>query len=237
MTRTAEPLSDALREMEATMPRFALWMYDAVKSGLGRRVVDAGAGLGAYTELLLADGREVVALEYLPEFKAELERRFGDNPAVSVFQADLGDPAGLPEFEPGDSMICLNVLEHVQDDVQALRNMRERVKPGGRLVVLVPAYPWLLNSMDRAIGHHRRYGKGRLESRLTAAGWQVERTFRFNAFGVPGWFAGGLLRRQTAGKTLFHLYDRMTPAFAAVEKVAIRGLWGLSLVAVCRRPD
>jgi len=237
VTHGSEPLAGALREMEATMPRFAHWMYDTVRSGLGQRVVDAGAGIGAYTELLLADGREVVALEYLPAFAAEIERRFGDKPKVTVIQADLGDPDGLPEFPPGDSIICLNVLEHVEDDLQALRNIRERVKRGGRLFILVPAYAWLFNSMDRAVGHHRRYRKGELVSRLEAADWEVERVFRFNAFGVPGWFVGGLLKRQTAGKTLFRLYDRLTPAFAAIEKVAIRGLWGLSLVAVCRRAD
>lgn len=235
--KTPDPLAGALREMEATMPRFARWMYDTVKSGLGQRVVDAGAGIGAYAELMLADGREVVALEYLPIFADEMERRFAENPKVTVFQADLSDPAGLPDFPPADSMICLNVLEHVEDDLSALRNMRQRLKPGGRLVVLVPAYAWLFNSMDRAVGHYRRYRKGELESRLQDAGWQVERVFRFNAFGVPGWFIGGLLRRQTAGKTLFQLYDSLTPAFTIVEKYLIRGLWGLSLVAVCRRPD
>ena len=178
MTHTSESLAGALREMEATMPRFAHWMYDAVRSGLGQRVVDAGAGIGAYTELLLADGREVVALEYLPAFAAEIERRFGDKPKVTVIQADLGDPDGLPEFPPGDSIICLNVLEHVEDDLQALRNIRERVKRGGRLFILVPAYAWLFNSMDRAVGHHRRYRKGELVSRLEAADWEVERVFR-----------------------------------------------------------
>lgn len=220
------------------MPRFARWMYDTIKAGLGKRVVDAGAGTGAYTDLMLADGKEVVALEYLPEFVASLGERFRDDydASVTVLQADLGDPAGLPDFPPTDSMICLNVIEHVEDDLQALKNMRERVKPGGRLVILVPAYPWLYNSMDRAIGHYRRYGKGQLESRLEEAGWIVERTLRFNAFGVPGWFVGGILRRKTAGKTLFALYDFLTPAFSVTERFLIRGMLGLSLIAYCRRP-
>lgn len=212
-------------------------MYDSVKKDIGGRVADAGAGIGTFIDLLIADGREVVALEYEPAFSDHLRERFGHNPSVTVFQVDLCELTGLPDFALVDSMICLNVLEHLHDDEQALRNMRERVKPGGLLVVLVPAYPWLFNSMDKAVGHFRRYRRGELESRLTANGWNVEHMYRFNAFGVPGWFAGGLLRRKTAGRTLFSLYDRLTPAFATFERLAVRGLWGLSLVAVCRRAD
>lgn len=219
------------------MPNFARWLYGTVSGELGHRVVDAGAGLGTYTQLLLGDAREVVALEYDRAFARELQRRFAGNGAVSVHQSDLGDPAGLPQFEPGDSMLCLNVLEHVEDDLLALRNMRERVKPGGKLVILVPAYPWLFNSMDKAVGHFRRYRKDELESRLAAAGWELQRMFRFNAAGVPGWYVAGLMRRTHPGRGLSGLYDGLVPVFAMIEKHAIRGLWGLSLVAICRRAD
>jgi SAM-dependent methyltransferase len=231
------PLGDALRDIEEAMPNFARWLYQIVRSELGRRVVDAGAGIGTYTEMLLEDGREVVALEYDGSFSRELTRRFLGNAAASVYQADLGDSAGLPDFAPGDSMLCLNVLEHVRDDLLALANMRERVNPGGKLVILVPAYPWLFNSMDKAVGHFRRYRQDELESRLAAAGWEVQRMFRFNAAGVPGWYAAGLMRRTHPGRGLSRLYDALVPAFAVVEKHAIRGLWGLSLVAICHRRE
>jgi SAM-dependent methyltransferase len=229
------PLGDALRDIEETMPNFARWLYGTVRGELGHRVVDAGAGLGTYSQLLLGDGREVVALEYDRAFARELQRRFAGNGLVSIHQSDLGDPAGLPQFEPGDSMLCLNVLEHVRDDLLALRNMRERVKPGGTLVILVPAYVWLYNSMDEAVGHFRRYRKEELEARLAETGWQVRRTFRFNAFGVPGWYIAGLMRRTHPGRALSQVFDALLPAFAVAEKYAVRGLWGLSLVSVCQR--
>lgn len=230
-------LAEVLGDHEATMPRFARWMYEAIRAELGQRVIDAGAGIGTFTDLLVADGRDVVALEYSESFADRLAERFARDTSVMVLRADLGDPSGLPQFTQADSIICLNVLEHVEDDVQALKNMRERVRPGGLLMILVPAYPWLLNSMDEALGHFRRYRKGELESKLASTGWDVLRTYRFNPFGVPGWFVGGLLRRKSAGRTLFRLYDVLTPAFAAIDKIVIRGLWGLSLVAVCRRTD
>jgi SAM-dependent methyltransferase len=231
-----ESLGEALHDIEEAMPNFAGWLYSCVRGELGHRVVDAGAGIGTYAELLLKDGREVVALEYDGAFARELQRRFAGR-GVHVFQADLGDAAGLPQFEPADSMLCLNVLEHIKDDAQTLRNFRERVKPGGTLVILVPAYPRLFNTMDRALGHFRRYSKGQLEARLRETGWQVRRTFRFNAFGVPGWYVAGMLRRKNPGRTLSQLFDTLLPAFAQIEKYAVRGAWGLSLVSVCRRVD
>jgi SAM-dependent methyltransferase len=226
----------ALSDIEQAMPRFADWVYGGLRDDLGHRVLDAGAGIGTYVGLLLADGREVVALEYNPPFVSELERRHGGDSRVTVFQGELGGPDGLPAFDPVDSAICLNVLEHVEDDGQALRNLLARVKPGGNLVLLVPAYPRLYNTIDEAIGHYRRYSTEGLTTLLSSAGWNIERMFRLNAFGVPGWFVAGLLRRKTPGRDLTRIYDWLIPAFAATEKYVIRGLWGLSLVAVCRRP-
>ena len=227
----------ALEDIEQAMPRFARWLYGRLRDDLGPRVLDAGAGIGTYAGLLLEDGHEVVALEYNPPFVEELKRRYAGNVALTVLQAELGSKSGLPQFDPVDSVICLNVLEHVEDDARALRNIYERVRPDGRLFLLVPAYPRLYNTIDGAIGHFRRYSKGVLEARLAAAGWQTERVSRFNAFGVPGWFVAGLLRRKTPGRDLTRLYDWLVPAFGATEKYVIRGLWGLSLVAVCRRPE
>ena len=127
-------LANVLCHHEATMPRFARWMYDAIRAELGQRVIDAGAGIGTFTDLLVADRRDVIALEYSESFADQLMERFDRDPSVTVLRADLCDPSGLPQFAPADSIICLNVLEHLEDDVQALKNMRERVGPGGLLV-------------------------------------------------------------------------------------------------------
>jgi SAM-dependent methyltransferase len=234
----SEPLSVALQDIEQAMPRFAHWLYHTVRGDLGQRVLDAGAGIGTYTELLLDEGKSVIALEYDAAFVTEMKQRFHDDPRVFVHQADLGDLGGLPVFPEADSAICLNVLEHIEDDLQGIRNIRDRVRPGGTLVALVPAYSWLLNPMDRTLGHHRRYARRQFLERLAEGGWVVERCFRFNAFGIPGWFvAGTLLRRNKPGRDLTRLYDFLVPAFAVLERNVIRGAVGLSLVAVCRRDD
>ena len=220
------------------MPRFARWLYDTVQNDLGDRILDAGAGIGTYTALMAENGRTVVALENEPPFVSEINQRFQDNPLVAVIEGDLGAAAGLPPFPSVDSVLCLNVLEHVEDDLNALSNLRDRVRPGGSLVALVPAYGWLYNRMDRALGHHRRYGRRDFIEKLTASRWTVERCFRLNVFAIPGWFvAGSILKREAPGGDLTRLYDRLVPAFSLFERTFIRGLAGISLVAVCKRID
>jgi SAM-dependent methyltransferase len=236
MTISEKGLSDALADQEQTMPGFARWMYSSVRHYLGATVLDAGAGLGTYTELLLRDAKRVTSLEYDERFVAVLRERFAGDDRVKVLQGDLSDPRVFKDVPTVDSILCLNVLEHVEDDLSAMKNLYEKVRPGGTLAALVPAYPRLFNKMDVAVGHHRRYRKSEFEARLRTAGWTVERVFRFNAFGIAGWFvAGSILKRTTPGRDLTRLFDALVPAFSIFERGVIRGLVGLSLVAVCRR--
>jgi len=236
MVSDQRDITEALRDIEGDMPRLASWLYGSVSRELGNRVLDAGAGIGTYTALLVQDQRSVVALENDPLFVDELRRRFGDSSLVSIYQGDLADSNGLPNFPHVDSALCLNVLEHIEDDLQALRNMRERVRPDGKLVALAPAYPWLYNGMDQALGHYRRYSKSSFLEKLKASGWTVERSFYFNVFSVLGWFvAGSILRRSRPGGDLARVLDLLIPLLSFLERHLVRGKAGLSLVAVCRR--
>ncbi len=234
----AESLPEALRDQEQMMPGFARWMYRTVRGELGQHVLDAGAGIGTFTEILVKDGRRVEVLEFDEAFAEHLRQRFEGIAAVSVFPGDLTEKVALARIPVVDSVLCLNVLEHVGDDPAAMRNLLEKTWPGGKMVALVPAYPWLFNSMDKAVGHFRRYGKRQFLERLTDAGWEVERVFRFNAFGIPGWFfAGSVMRRSTPGRSLYRLFDALVPLFSFLERTVVRGSVGLSLIAVCRRPE
>ena len=231
-------LSEALSDIEQAMPGFARWMYRIAQTEMGGNVLDAGAGIGTYADLLLKDGKRVVALEFEDPFVRRLQQRFAGDSRVIVRQADLSDPAAFEGLPIVDSALCLNVLEHISADLQAMRNLRQQVRPGGRLVALVPAHPWLYNKMDEAVGHVRRYRKGEFVERLRESGWTVDRCFRFNAFGVPGWFvAGSVFKRSTPGRDLTRLFDILVPVFAFIERFVLRRSFGLSLVAICRRVD
>jgi phospholipid N-methyltransferase len=230
-------LSEALADSEQAMPGLARWMYRRVRGHLGATVMDAGAGMGSFTELMLADGKRVIAVESYPPFVNHLLERFQGREQVAIHQGDLTDKNALRRLPPVDSVLCLNVLEHIEDDLGAMENLREAVRPGGTLVALVPAYPWLFNNMDRAVGHYRRYGRREFLQRLTDSGWRVHKSFRFNMLGLPGWFfAGSVLGRQKPGRDLARLYDLLVPVFSRLDAAASR-LAGLSIVALCRRPE
>jgi hypothetical protein len=129
----------------------------------------------------------------------------------------------------------LNVLEHVEDDVTALSNMADLLWAGGRVILIVPAHGRLYGSMDRAIGHFRRYTRRSMAHKLERVGFVVEKQFYLNLPGMVGWFVNGRLLRQTVppgGQLAW--FNRIVPVVSWVER-RVRPPIGLSLVSVARQ--
>jgi SAM-dependent methyltransferase len=206
------------------------WLFERARPHLGRRVLDAGAGIGTFTALAAATGADVTALEPDPSFVARLRELEG----VSVVQAPAeAIPPGLGGF---DSILCLNVLEHVRDDEAALRGFHDSLRPGGAVLLLVPAHAWLYGGYDRAAGHERRYGARTLRARLRAAGFEVETLRHVNPLGGLGWLVRVRLRRGDEWPSgSFRTFDRLVPALRHLDRVPLP--FGLSIWAVARRPS
>lgn len=227
MSAFPEVQGEILEGMEAAR-NYNRWLFGRCEPHLGRRVLDAGAGIGTFTELLVP-GREVVALEPDPDLAAALRRRVGDLPNVTVVEGGVADANG--EF---DSIVCLNVLEHIRDDEDALGRFRSALGAGGRLLLLVPAHPSLYGEIDRTVAHERRYSKDALRERLVAAGFEVETLRHVNPLGALGWFVSSRLRkRQQVPEGSLLIYDKLVPLLRALDWVDV-GV-GLSLWAVARR--
>jgi len=215
--------------MEAA-ERYNRWLFDRCEPYLGRRVLDAGAGIGTFSELA-SPGREVVALEPDPELAAVLKRRFAGRTDVTVAEGAAEDVEG--RF---DSVVCLNVLEHIPDDVGALKRFHEVLVPGGRLLLLVPAHPSLFGSIDRAVAHERRYDKGGLRSQLVRTGFAVETLRLVNPLGALGWLWSSRIRQtEQVPEGPLLLYDRLVPVLRLLDRVE----WplGLSVWAVGAAED
>ena len=142
------------------------WLFGRALPYLGTSVLDVGAGIGTFTELAAARASTVVALEPDPAFAERLAARFGDRRNVEVVNGDLAE-APAQGF---DSIICFNVLEHIRDDGEALRRFRDLLRPGGHLLLLVPAHASLWSPFDEAVGHERRYDRRSLEQILRQSG-------------------------------------------------------------------
>jgi glycosyltransferase involved in cell wall biosynthesis len=221
-----------LRRVDA-LRRYTAFLWELMQPYVGRRVLEVGAGTGAMTRHL-ATRAHVTATDLDPQYLTFLARAFADFPNVSVRRLDLTQLAddGIP---PGsfDTVVCANVLEHIADDGAALRAIRDVLAPGGRLVLVVPALRALYGTIDRAIGHHRRYGRRELVGKLAAAGLVVEHVRALNLLGVPGWFLNArVLRRRTVPGIQARLNDRLVPLLRLEQRLRVP--IGMSLLAVAR---
>jgi SAM-dependent methyltransferase len=221
----------------AAARRLADWMFSRYVAEVGASTVEIGAGIGTFSERLLAAGTErLLLVEPDPGCATELERRFAADPRVEVSRAPIPGSPALADADPGfDLAVCQNVLEHIDDERGALAEIQGALQPGGTLALLVPAHPGLYGSLDLAYGHRRRYTLAGLERLLAAGGWEGIGVRPFNALGIVGWWASSRLGRTTLDRRALRAFDALVPVLAPAEKL-FRPPWGLSLTALARSP-
>lgn len=213
---------------------FTRWVGAKIRPFVRGRVLEVGCGTGTYTELLAGWSDAVVAVDLDPAFAAATRRRFADRPQVQVLE---GDVRRLPALGRFDSIVMLDVLEHIEDDVGTLAGLRDLLAEAGRLVLKVPASPALYGALDSAIGHHRRYSRGSLAEAASRAGLVLTECRPFNLAAAPGWWLNGrVLRRSHPPQHQLRLYDRLVPAFRLVDRLT-GPPFGTSLIAAAHRAD
>lgn len=221
-------------ESLASAVNYHRWLTDLVEPYLGDTPVELGSGLGDYAHTWSsAPGRVVTVTDADPSRAAHLTRRFADDAAVRVGSLDVTRPY------PGEHscLVAVNVLEHIEDDVAVLRSAHTLLRPGGRVVMFVPAFSFAMSRFDRAVGHVRRYTVRSLRDTYARAGLDVERLHYVNAPGLAAWFVGMRLLGMTPhdGPTV-RLWDRLVvPAARAVES-RVHPPFGQSVFAVGRVP-
>ena len=219
-----------LERLAADAPRYNRWLTERVAPWVGRRVMEVGAGIGNMADFFL-DRERLVLAEPEAEYRSRLAARFAGHAHVRVVPVRLPGVDGALAAERLDTVICLNVLEHIEDDGAALRAMRGLLQPGGRLVLLVPALQSIYGTLDSALGHFRRYGAHEIRVKMTAAGLRIVRLEYFNLAGILGWWlTGRVLRRTIIPSGSLRLYDALVPLFRLERLLPWR--LGQSLIAV-----
>jgi SAM-dependent methyltransferase len=140
-----------------------------------------------------------------------------------------------PELAIGsfDTIICSNVLEHIEDHERALQNMKQLLKPDGKLILLVPSNPAIYNGLDEDLGHFRRYTKTELERVLGATGFDIKTLFPHNLVGALGWWwAGCVCKRRTLRVSDTKNFDRLVPLLKPIDSLLTLPFGGVSLIAV-----
>jgi len=214
-------------------PRFTRWMADVVTPHVGDRVLEIGAGIGNMSIHLMP--RSLYwATDVNPYYLNYLETLRSTRPYMRVGYTDGMKAETYPTDQNFDTVVCLNVIEHVQDDVGALRNIHDALSEDGRAVVLVPFGPQLYGSLDEVLGHCRRYTEEQLTEVAQRAGFQIERILKFNRPGVPAWWLNGkILRRQTFGMGQIRLLNLLTPILRRMDSWL--PLPPLSIIAILRK--
>jgi len=214
-------------------PRFNRWMADAVRPFLGNSILEIGAGIGNLTSLFLPRDK-YIASDIDPVYIHTLSSRFSGNDSLTVKKLDLSKSS---EFESlagiVDSLVCLNVLEHIEDDASALKSIFNVLKPGGKAIILVPQGQGLFSELDKVVGHFRRYDKEDLRQKMLAAGFSIDTMFDFNRPGYLGWLKGKIRGSSTLGKVEMKIFDHMVWLFRMIDD---RLPWpGLSIIAVGKK--
>lgn len=231
-------LTYILREQRrmAQAKNYYAWQARLVDREIGSRVIEAGCGIGNFTQRLL--NRDlVVAVDHNPDAIRRLSAR-RRAPNLRTVIADIAAPEfrDLTRFD-ADSCVCLNVLEHIEYDCAALSNMAAVIRPGGVVVLLVPAFQALYGRIDRNLGHYRRYRRREIERLAAEAGLRVRRAHYFNSAGFLAWWTNArILRREAHSPAQIRFYDRwIVPALSRMEAV-VKPPFGQSLFAVLEKP-
>ena len=227
-------LEETLSKMNS-LERFNRHVFGTIAPFLGSAILEVGAGTGNITRFLMSKA-DVTATDRNPASIELLGEQFAEHDGFKARLWDMVQDPPADLIEAGyDTVVCLNVLEHVEDHDAALRNMQAILrKSGGRLILLVPAYEALFSGLDRSLGHHRRYELGDLLGRVEAAGFDVEKHFRFNLVGLLGWALNGrVLGRNRLPSGQLGAYELIAPLTLPIEK-RLNLPVGLSLIVVAR---
>ncbi len=196
------------------------WLFNKVRPFIGETVCEVGCGIGNITQFLLGRTR-IVGIEPLAASFRQSESRFKDHLNTSIVNCALEDcPSEAVAAESFDTVLCMNVLEHIADDLGAMRTMRQLCRPGGKVAILVPAHMSIYGELDRSFGHCRRYNKKSLGRLFRSAGLEPTYGRYMNMIGCFGWFWEGrcLGRRQIRTQSA-RLFNRLVPFIDVVERI------------------
>lgn len=208
------------------------WLFSLIKPHLKGEILEIGAGIGNFTELLLKEGN-VVAIDINKKYISSLNKKFGNKVSTGLGNIEKGSYFfGKKQF---DTLICLNVLEHIKDDKRALKNMYKLTKKGGRLVILAPAHQKLYSAFDKNLGHFRRYSKHELNSKLAEAGYKIAKLKYLNWWAAIGWFLLFKLgKKKHLPTSEVSFFDKVGRLFLFPEKY-IEPPFGLSVLATAEK--
>lgn len=224
----------------AAAGKFNNWMYKTVGKHFHGRVLEIGSGIGNISKLVLKDHKSVTLSDIREGYCDRLREEFADSKNLDqVILMNLTDPDFETKFKKllgtFDTVFALNVVEHIKDDPLAIANCYKLLRPGGHIVILVPAYQSLYNTFDKELEHYRRYTKKSLKNLISAEGFEIVKSTYFNFIGIFGWWLSGKIQKnKTIPKGQMGLYNKLVPLFKIADYCVFKSM-GLSTIVVGRK--
>jgi 2-polyprenyl-3-methyl-5-hydroxy-6-metoxy-1,4-benzoquinol methylase len=218
--------------------RFNDWMYKHIKAGLKEKngnILEIGSGLGTISEKIIRDmgpSARIALTDVSTTYVQSLKIKYSSFKNVSVSRMDLNIKEEYSKFgyEKYDSIVAINVLEHIRDDLLALREIYKMLTKGGTLIILVPCHKFLYNIIDKNIGHYRRYTKKELYDKIKETNFTTVCMHYFNMMGVIGWcLNGNVLKNGGISPVASRWFDRLVPVLDYLDRITFNRM-GLSLV-------
>jgi SAM-dependent methyltransferase len=228
---------DVLEDL-GDMPNYNDWIVSHFAPLLGSHSVEIGAGLGTISERLRGSVDRLELVEPSPDLARRLNEKFSADDGLKVFDQTLEKWMETTQPATFDSIVMVNVLEHIEDDFAAAQGLHDALKDGGRLLVFVPALPFLYSKLDKIYGHYRRYTKPTLRDCVSAAGFEIEKLHYVDVAGVIPWW----LLNTILGKTSFHgpslqVYDKCVVPVTRFCESVLRPPFGKNLILIARKNE
>lgn len=210
------------------------WIIDEFKPYLGENSAEVGAGIGSFSQLLLPMIKHLTAFEPSENMYPALAEEFATNEKVDTINDYFGNRVNHYE-EAFDSVVYVNVMEHIEHDKDEFGYAYRSLKPGGHLLVFVPATPFLYSPLDKSLGHFRRYVRSELIDKSTGAGFHTVKCHYFDVVGILPWLIVFKLMKKEISGGKVSAYDNMVVPFMRRLESLVRPPIGKNLLLVAKK--
>jgi 2-polyprenyl-3-methyl-5-hydroxy-6-metoxy-1,4-benzoquinol methylase len=243
MTRTSvDEVGLSTLESLSAVDQLNNWMFESIRPFVKGRILEIGSGIGNISDCFVKNNQPITLSDYSDHYCNYLDKKFANQPLIQdIFQIDLADVDFDDNYnlllEKFDTVFALNVVEHIQDDHLAIANCKKLLKPGGHLIILVPAYQTLYNGFDVELEHFRRYTRKTVTQLFNSQKMNILHTWYFNMAGILGWFVSGtILRKKQLPSGQLSFYNKLVPIFRILDRITFNK-FGLSVIIVGKKPE
>lgn len=230
-----EALADSIYKLQK-LNNYNRWIYDNIKSYIGNDILEIGCGIGNMIDQLISPGRKITGIDIEERFVNVAREKYKDKPDITIVSGDVLSPVHALPGKKFDTVVVLNVLEHIEKERDAIKYIFDILQPKGTAVILVPAMKFAYGEIDSQVGHHKRYEKPDMTALFKDNGFIIEKMFYMNWIGALGWaFNSRVLKRKLLPEYQSYIMNAiLVPILQPLESL-IKPPFGQSLITIARK--